>query len=58
MQVGESTLKKLVEGQKQFQVPLYQRQYAWDTAQLKRIVHQTAGGGLPERRGFVPHSAA
>jgi hypothetical protein len=24
--------------------------------QLKRIVHQTAGGGLPERGGFVPHS--
>ena len=28
------------------------------THYLKRIVHQTAGGGLPERRGFVPHSAA
>ena len=28
-----------------------------DPQQLKRIVNQTAGGGLPERRGFVPHSA-
>ena len=37
MQVGESTLKTLVEGQKQFQVPLYQRQYAWDTAQLSQL---------------------
>jgi len=37
MQVGESTLKSLVEGQRQFQVPLYQRQYTWDTAQLSQL---------------------
>jgi alkylated DNA nucleotide flippase Atl1 len=37
MQVGESTLKQLIEGQKQFQVPLYQRQYAWGTAQLSQL---------------------
>jgi alkylated DNA nucleotide flippase Atl1 len=37
MQVGESTLKTLVEGQKQFQVPLYQRQYAWEASQLSQL---------------------
>ena len=37
MQVGESTLKGLIEGQKQFQVPLYQRQYAWGTPQLSQL---------------------
>src|SRR5438094_730117 len=37
MQVGESTLKMLIEGQKQFQVPLYQRQYAWADAQLSQL---------------------
>jgi uncharacterized protein with ParB-like and HNH nuclease domain/alkylated DNA nucleotide flippase Atl1 len=37
MQVGESTLKTLIEGQKQFQVPLYQRQYAWEGAQLSQL---------------------
>jgi alkylated DNA nucleotide flippase Atl1 len=37
MQVGESTLKQLIEGEKQFQVPLYQRQYAWETPQLSQL---------------------
>src|SRR5207248_9080651 len=37
VQVGESTLKMLIEGQKQFQVPLYQRQYAWADAQLSQL---------------------
>lgn len=37
MQVGESTLKTLIEGQKQFQVPLYQRQYAWEDPQLRQL---------------------
>ncbi len=37
MQVGESTLKTLIEGQKQFQVPLYQRQYAWTDSQLSQF---------------------
>src|SRR5207244_13558570 len=37
MQVGESTLKQLIEGEKQFQVPLYQRQYAWESAQLSQL---------------------
>jgi hypothetical protein len=33
----ESTLKGLIEGQKQFQVPLYQRQYAWAAPQLSQL---------------------
>jgi alkylated DNA nucleotide flippase Atl1 len=37
MQVGESTLKELIEGEKQFQVPLYQRQYAWSSPQLSQL---------------------
>ncbi len=37
MQVGESTLKELIEGEKQFQVPLYQRQYAWGSPQLSQL---------------------
>jgi alkylated DNA nucleotide flippase Atl1 len=37
LQVGESTLKTLIEGQKQFQVPLYQRHYAWGTSQLSQL---------------------
>jgi uncharacterized protein with ParB-like and HNH nuclease domain len=37
VQVGESTLKTLIEGQKQFQVPLYQRQFAWDRPQLSQL---------------------
>ncbi len=37
MQVGESTLKELIEGEKQFQVPLYQRRYAWASPQLGQL---------------------
>jgi len=37
MQVGESTLKTLIEGQKQFQVPLYQRQYSWRDSHLSQL---------------------
>src|SRR5438067_7269125 len=37
MQVSESNLKMLIEGQKQFQVPLYQRQYAWEGSQLSQL---------------------
>jgi uncharacterized protein with ParB-like and HNH nuclease domain/alkylated DNA nucleotide flippase Atl1 len=37
MEVGESTLKKLIEGEKQFQVPLYQRQYSWQTPELAQL---------------------
>jgi uncharacterized protein with ParB-like and HNH nuclease domain/alkylated DNA nucleotide flippase Atl1 len=37
MEVGESTLKKQIEGQKQFQVPLYQRQYSWKEEELGQL---------------------
>jgi alkylated DNA nucleotide flippase Atl1 len=37
MQVGESTLKTLIEGQKQFQIPLYQRRFAWEGPQLSQL---------------------
>jgi uncharacterized protein with ParB-like and HNH nuclease domain len=37
MQVGESNLKELIEGEKQFIVPLYQRPYSWDTPQLRQL---------------------
>ena len=37
MEVGESTLKKLIEGEKQFQVPLYQRAYSWETPHLAQL---------------------
>lgn len=37
MQVRESTLKDLIEGEKQFQVPLYQRQYEWKDEQLSQL---------------------
>jgi uncharacterized protein with ParB-like and HNH nuclease domain/alkylated DNA nucleotide flippase Atl1 len=37
MQVRESTLKELIEGEKQFQVPLYQRQYSWRDEELGQL---------------------
>src|SRR5436309_3508075 len=37
MQVRESTLKELIEGEKQFQVPLYQRLYSWTEAELGQL---------------------
>ncbi|MEU1841124.1 GmrSD restriction endonuclease domain-containing protein [Micromonospora chersina] len=33
----ETTLQELLEGAKQYQVPLYQRTYSWTTAQLQRL---------------------
>ena len=37
MQVRETTLKTLIEGEKQFQVPLYQRPYEWGYRQLSQL---------------------
>jgi uncharacterized protein with ParB-like and HNH nuclease domain/alkylated DNA nucleotide flippase Atl1 len=37
MQVSESTLKELIEGEKQFQIPLYQRLYSWREAELGQL---------------------
>src|SRR3954451_21079097 len=33
----ETTLQELLEGSKQYQVPLYQRTYSWTKAQLQRL---------------------
>lgn len=33
----ETSLRKLLEGAKQYQVPLYQRTYSWEQSQLKRL---------------------
>ncbi|WP_447004072.1 GmrSD restriction endonuclease domain-containing protein [Saccharothrix isguenensis] len=33
----ETTLQELLEGSKQYQIPLYQRTYSWETAQLKQL---------------------
>ncbi|MFE3016022.1 DUF262 domain-containing protein [Streptomyces sp. NPDC059256] len=37
MQAHEVTFSKLVEGEKQFQVPLYQRTYSWEQEQLQQL---------------------
>lgn len=37
MRAQEITFLRLVQGEKQFQVPLYQRTYSWGTDQLKRL---------------------
>jgi len=37
MDVRETTLKSLIQGEKQFRVPLYQRQYTWKLAQYEAL---------------------
>ncbi|MFJ9059247.1 DUF262 domain-containing protein [Streptomyces sp. NPDC102409] len=37
MRAQEITFLNLVQGEKQFQVPLYQRTYSWGTEQLRRL---------------------
>ncbi len=37
MDVRETTLKSLIQGEKQFRVPLYQRQYTWKRAQHEAL---------------------
>lgn len=37
MHAKEQTLKQLLEGEKQYVVPLYQRTYAWQRSQLKTL---------------------
>ncbi|MFC5747971.1 DUF262 domain-containing protein [Actinomadura rugatobispora] len=34
MKAGETTLRELIQGEKQFVIPLYQRTYAWGPSQL------------------------
>ncbi|MFJ3161731.1 GmrSD restriction endonuclease domain-containing protein [Streptomyces kanasensis] len=54
MRAQEITFLKLVQGEKQFQVPLYQRTYSWTRPQLQRLwddlvdlVEQQLEGGSP-----------
>ena len=44
MRAGETTLAGLLDGKKQFQVPLFQRPYSWQEEQLKqyRVRHRRA----------------
>ncbi len=37
MNARETTFKVLIQGEKQFQVPLYQRTYSWQNEQLERL---------------------
>ena len=37
MQAKEMTLKPIIEGEKQYLVPLYQRTYAWKRIHLERL---------------------
>lgn len=37
MHAQETTYSKLVQGEKQFQIPLYQRTYSWQTKQLQQL---------------------
>lgn len=37
MDVAESTLKAILEGSKQYRIPLYQRPYAWKKANLRKL---------------------
>ncbi|WP_030679576.1 GmrSD restriction endonuclease domain-containing protein [Streptomyces cellulosae] len=54
MRAQEITFLKLVQGEKQFQVPLYQRTYSWTRKELQRLwddlldlVEQQLEGGSP-----------
>ena len=38
----ETSLQELLEGSKQYQVPLYQRTYSWQRAQLERLWEDVA----------------
>lgn len=37
MDVQETSLRTVLEGTKQYRVPLYQRTYSWDTTQMERL---------------------
>jgi hypothetical protein len=40
----ETTLRELLEGSKQYQVPLYQRTYSWKLPQLARLFEGQPAG--------------
>ena len=37
MKAGQTTLKRLIEGEKQYRVPLFQRPYTWEPIQLRQL---------------------
>ena len=37
MKAGQTTLKRLIEGEKQYRVPLFQRPYTWEPTQLRQL---------------------
>src|SRR5438128_11542312 len=37
MKAGQTTLKPLIEGEKQYRVPLFQRPYTWSDRQLRQL---------------------
>jgi len=39
MHVQNATLKALVQGEKQFRVPIWQRQYTWGVSQHEQMWH-------------------
>ncbi|MFE5021989.1 DUF262 domain-containing protein [Streptomyces sp. NPDC056656] len=55
MRAQEITFLKLVQGDKQFQVPLYQRTYSWGREQLKRLWEDV--GELVDQHLAGEHSA-
>ncbi len=51
MDVRETTLKNLIQGEKQFRVPLYQRQYTW-----KRAQHETLWSDILDQYEIVTNN--
>jgi uncharacterized protein with ParB-like and HNH nuclease domain len=37
MKAGQTTLKPLIEGQKQYRVPIFQRPYVWDGPEVLQL---------------------
>lgn len=37
MQAGETTLKEIIQGEKQYIVPLFQRSYSWGKPQWEQL---------------------
>jgi alkylated DNA nucleotide flippase Atl1 len=37
VKAGQTTLKRLIEGEKQYRVPLFQRPYTWEPTQLRQL---------------------
>ncbi len=49
MEARETTFERLIQGDNQFQIPLYQRTYSWDATDHQRLwddlLQQTVVGG-------------